>query len=91
MILKKQDLRGEYTWIDGAEQSLFNGEVTRRKFDRYNGDQLLFLINLYGSQLKQFNVEDGLKIEELLLNHLPLDAKSEISVLNWLREFEQTT
>ncbi len=88
MFLRKEDLRGEYTWINGTDQNLFNGELTRRKFDRNNGDQLLFLINLYGSNFKDFSIEDGLKIEDLLLNQLPLEAKSEISVFNWLKEYQ---
>jgi len=28
----------------------------------------------------------GLKIEDRLMNQLPVDAKSEISVLNWLKQ-----
>ena len=90
MTVRKEDLKGEYTWMEGSGQSLFNGELTRRKFDRNNGDQVLFLINLFGSQSKDFSVEEGLKIEELILDHLPLEAKSEISVFNWLREFQST-
>ena len=88
MHLRKEDLKGDYTWSDGVAQNLFNGELTRRKFDRNNGDQVLFLINLYGSQLNEFSVEEGLKIEEWLLNHLPLEAMSEISVINWLKDFQ---
>ena len=88
MLLRKEDLKGEYTWINGIDQNLFNGELTRRKFDSTNGDQVLFLINLYGSHFKDFSVEDGLKIEDALLNHLPLEAKSEISVFNWLKEYQ---
>ena len=87
MLLRREDLKGDYIWINGIDQNLFNGELTRRKFDVNNGDQLLFLINLYGSNFKDFSVEDGLKIEEILLDHLPLEAKSEISVFNWLKEY----
>jgi hypothetical protein len=91
MLLRREDLKGEYIWIDGIDQNLFTGELTRRKFDRNNGDQILFLINLYGSNFKDFSIEDGLKIEELLLEHLPLEAKSEISVFNWLKEYHERT
>jgi hypothetical protein len=88
MLLRKEDLKGEYTWNDGIDQNLFNGELTRRKFDRNNGDQLLFIINLYASNFKDFSIEDGQKIEEILLDQLPLEAKSEISVFNWLKEYQ---
>jgi len=89
MLLRREDLKGDYTWIDGIDQNLFNGELTRRKFDRNNGDQVLFLINLYASHIKDFSLEDGLKIEEILLDQLPLEAKSEISVFNWLKEHQE--
>ena len=89
MLLRKEDLKGEYTWIDGIDQNLYYGELTRRKFDSNNGNQVLFLINLYGSNFKDFSIEDGLKIEEILLDHLPLEAKSEISVFNWLKEYHE--
>lgn len=89
MLLRREDLKGDYTWIDGIDHNLFNGELTRRKFDRNNGDQVLFLINLYASHVKDFSLEDGLKIEEILLDQLPLEAKSEISVFNWLKDYQE--
>ena len=33
-----------------------------------------------------FTVNSGLRIEDMLMNQLPVDAKSEISVLNWLKQ-----
>jgi len=55
-------------------------------FNRYNGNQLLFVLNLYASLTEGFTVSMGLKIEDRLMNQLPVDAKSEISVLNWLKQ-----
>lgn len=72
-----------YTWINEA---LFTGEPSRRLFNRYNGNQLLFILNLYASMIDGFTVSMGLKIEDRLMNQLPVDAKSEISVLNWLKQ-----
>ena len=70
-----------YTWINEAT---FTGEASRRLFNRYNGNQLLFVINLYAAVTEGFTVNMGLKIEDRLMNQLPVDAKSEISVLHWL-------
>jgi hypothetical protein len=72
-----------YSWINEAT---FTGEASRRLFNRYNGNQLLFVLNLYASLIEGFTVNMGLKIEDRLMNQLPVDAKSEISVLNWLKQ-----
>jgi len=72
-----------YSWTNEAT---FTGEATRRLFNRYNGNQLLFILNLYASVIEGFTVAMGLKIEDRLLNQLPVDARSEMSVLNWLKQ-----
>jgi len=88
MHFLKQDLLGEhYTWEEQANKLLFSGNPSRREFNRYNGNQVLFIINFYGSLSDKFTVEQGRKMEELIMTRLPLEAKSEISVFNWLREF----
>ncbi len=85
MPFLKEDLtHQEYNWNIPGE-SVFNGSPSRRAFNRYNGDQVLFIINFYGSMADKFSVVEGRKMEELISNQLPLEAKSEISVFNWLR------
>ena len=87
MLFQKQDLTEDhYTWNN--ETVKFMGQPTRRLFDRFNGDQVLFLINFYGSLSNQFSLEEGRKIEHRISHQLPLDIKSEISVFNWIRESE---
>lgn len=82
-FLKEHLSAYNYSWIDEAT---FAGEPSRRLFNRYNGNQLLFVINLYASVTEGFTINMGLKIEDRLMNQLPPDAKSEISVLNWLTQ-----
>jgi hypothetical protein len=84
-FLKENLLNEHYTWPADNEQAYLTGQPSRRSFDRFNGPQVLFIINTYGSQAGTFSVEEGRKIEEQILNHLPMDAKSEISVYNWLK------
>lgn len=85
MPFLKEDLNShQYNW-DIPNQSVFTGNPSRRPFNRYNGDQVLFLINSYGSVAEKFSVLDGRRMEELINSELPLEAKSEISVFNWLR------
>ena len=84
MNFQKTDLEGtQYNWSDAGH--IFNGEPTRRGFDKSNGDQVLFLINYFGSQSDQFTLQAGKNIERSILYELPHDAKSEISVCNWIK------
>ncbi|MBC7949635.1 MAG: hypothetical protein H7Y42_17240 [Chitinophagaceae bacterium] len=86
MPFLKEDLLNEhYTWSDDKAKASYDGPPTRRSFDRYNGDQVLYIINVYGSDSERFTVEEGRKIEEQIVKHLPIEAKSEMSVYNWLR------
>jgi hypothetical protein len=89
MLLQKDHLLGHYTWTNETSHTIFTGKPTRRKFDRFNGDQVLFIINLYGSTLENFSVQEGQNLENLILNNLPLQASSEISVFNWLSNSQQ--
>ncbi len=85
MPFLKEDLTGlHYNWADKPEGEAYTGQPSRRLFDRFNGDQVLFLINFYGSLSEKFTLLEGRKMEELITNQLPLEAKSEISVFNWL-------
>ena len=84
MLFLKEHLSAyKYNWINEA---IFTGEASRRVFDRYNGNQLLFILNLYASLIDGFTVNMGHKIEDRLMNQLPIEKKSEISVLHWLNQ-----
>ena len=80
-FLKEHLSAYNYTWINEAA---FTGEASRRIFNRYNGNQMLFVLNLYASLIEGFTINMGLKIEDRLMNQLPVETKSEISVLYWL-------
>jgi len=82
-LLKEHLSAYNYNWINEA---IFTGEASRRVFDRYNGNQLLFVLNLYASLIEGFTAKMGLKIEDRLMNQLPTEKKSEISVLHWLNQ-----
>ncbi|MBC8046906.1 MAG: hypothetical protein H7Y00_08935 [Fimbriimonadaceae bacterium] len=84
MLILKEHLLYQYNWVNEVNHELFTGDATRRSFDKLNGDQVLFIINLYGSLAQTFSVADGQRIEEVIKNWLPTDIKSEVSVLKWL-------
>lgn len=85
MHFQKQDLEGAHYYWAKDDSHAFIGDPTRRSFDKFNGDQVLFLINLCGSIGGKFTVEEGKKIEKRILFDLPDEARSEISVFNWIR------
>lgn len=90
MLFKKEDLVGEYHWATGPEPSAFTGNPSRRLFNRYNGEQVLFIINYFAEQDERFTLPDAHKLEQQISN-LPLEAKSEISVLNILKDLKPHT
>jgi len=65
---------------------VFCGEPSRRIFDPFNGDQVLFLINFYGSVVKSFGLKDAHALERKIAHQLPLERKSDRSVYNWIVE-----
>lgn len=85
MKFLKEHLTGFYEWKPGSEISMYHGKVTRRLFDRWNGNQVLFIINTFLSDSGSTSIEKGKVIENLLIEKLPLDARSEVSVINWLQ------
>lgn len=85
MHFRKEDMKGTYKWAENNENNIFNGQPSRRVFDRYNGDQVLFIINFYGSLSGKSSIQESQMIEERIYNQLPLEIKSELSVFNWIR------
>jgi hypothetical protein len=84
MHFHKDDLVGtHYSWA-GDGKHFYTGEPSRRVFDKFNGDQVLFLINFYGTMSGTFSVTEGRAIEQKIIHDLPSHAKSEISVFNWI-------
>ena len=85
MLFSKEDLFESYTWMLDSDHSPFTGGPSRRIFDRYSGDQLLFIINSLAVSSGSFTIEDVRKIEAKILDELPMNSQSEISVFNWLK------
>jgi hypothetical protein len=83
----RSHLNGQYEWPQNENQSLFKGSPTRRSFDRYNGNQVLYMINLYSAIADKSTLNECRKMESMLQHHLPIEMKSEISVFNWLRDY----
>ena len=83
-FLKEHLQNGHYNWLIDTTKSIFIGEPGRRLFDRFNGDQVLFIINYFGKSLGKLSLVEGQKLETLIFTQLPDYAKSELAVFNWL-------
>jgi hypothetical protein len=87
MLFLKENLEGNhYSWNNSGNNSTYTGMPSRRLFDRDNGDQVLFLINAYASETDSLSISEVHRIEKMIISELPMEAKSEISVFNWLKE-----
>lgn len=86
MSFSKEHLNGLYNWLSETEAVIFEGPVSRRLFNRWNGDQVLFIINHLLDSSEDFSVEQGRKIERLIINKLPFESSSELTVFNWLQK-----
>ncbi len=84
---KENLLRDNYSWSnEGSTEFSKNSSPSRKLFDRCSGDCVLSMINMFDSLVAALTVADGQRIETLLLNELPFDVRSEMSVFNWLKE-----
>lgn len=91
MAFSKQDLEGtHYSWNTESSRHMFSGQPSRRIFDPYNGDQVLFLINFYCTLTGLSQLTDVKQIEFEIIHHLPENIKSEISVFHWISSRCQT-
>jgi hypothetical protein len=84
-FLKHHLTASHYFWLEEGKKNIFVGQPSRRVFDRYNGDQVLFMINFYGSLFDRSSIMEGKEIENHLINQLPIETQSELSVFRWLR------
>ncbi|MDB5232153.1 MAG: hypothetical protein JWN76_2958 [Chitinophagaceae bacterium] len=86
MVFQKQHLISDsYHWSPDANNKSVSGDPARRYFDKNNGEQILFIINCFGESIGKLSVNDGRRLEELILKELPSDMKSELAVFNWLK------
>ena len=75
-----------YNWAPEQGASLYDGLPTRRIFNRYNGNQVFFIITLLLERLGNSSIEQGQEIEMLIINKLPFDTCSEHTAFNWLEK-----
>lgn len=86
MSFSKEHLTGLYNWESQQGISIFEGSPSRRTFDRYNGNQVFFIVIALLEKLGSSSIEQGKEIEQLIINRLPFTPCSELTVFNWLEK-----
>ena len=87
MVINKEHLLiSDYVWNNDFKRTLLTEGPTRKCFDRFSGNCMLRIINLFDCFVDKLTIAQAQKIECLIQNELPLEAKSEVSVLQWLKE-----
>lgn len=82
-FLKENLGPGNYEWNN---ELIYNGDPSRRLYNRNNGNQLIFIINQYAVSAPAFDIEKGVLIQNMLSHQLPAEPKSELPVIKWLNE-----
>ena len=87
MIFIKENLLGKsYSWNPDSNKKMLTDQFpTRIRFDRFSGDCMLRMINLFNFLVARVTVAEGQSLEHKLVKELPLQLSSEISVFNWLK------
>jgi hypothetical protein len=87
MQFKKEHLINKYyDWSTETGHKAVPNSPDRRLFDRLNGNQILYLINCFGYSVGNITIDDGQRIENLIIKELPPELKSEKALFNWLIE-----
>ena len=83
----KEHLQGDYYEWNAGGNAHFMKELTptRNRFDRFDGNCVLHMLNLFNQLVESLTLTDGQRIESLIANELPLTFSSEMSVFNWLK------
>lgn len=74
----------QYMWSDN--KNIFSGNLSRRKFNKNNGSQVLFLINHYAATEYSTTQADLLQLELFIAYRLSESSLSEISVFKHILE-----
>jgi hypothetical protein len=85
-IERKHLLINDYVWNNDNKITLLSEGATRKRFDRFSGDCMLQIINLFDYYIGELTIAQAQRIECLIQKELPLEAKSEVTVLQWLKE-----
>jgi len=87
MFFTKESLLGvAYKWLPESARMLGNRFPTLKGFDRFNGNAMLRMINLYNLLIHRLSLPEVQSMEHALAKELPSGIYSEMLVFNWLKD-----
>ncbi|MEP6847074.1 MAG: hypothetical protein ABI861_13770 [Panacibacter sp.] len=86
-VYKRSDLLfDDYEWTEPLTHVKLQGAPDRNLFMRYEGNEILYMINYACEAMNYTSRADAERIEALLHDKLPIDIRSQSSVFQWLRK-----
>ena len=84
----KEDLLfKDYGWdITQPDSYKLKGPADRNGFINSQGNEVLYLINLFAEISGNTTKEDCSKMEQLLYHHCPIGKLSQVTVFRWMQE-----
>lgn len=86
-IYTKDDMiYSDYDWTTNPEAGKLSGEPDRNLFTSTEGQEVLYMINFIMQETGLRSKEDGVTIEKLIHDRLPLGKQSQVTARRWLQE-----
>lgn len=76
----------DYEWTEPLSHVKLQGTPDRNLFMRYEGYEILYMINYACETMNAVSKADAGRIETLLHEKLPIDIRSQNSVFQWLQK-----
>jgi hypothetical protein len=84
-LLNRSELKYTYNWKPIPENDpRFSGEPDTTLFNKKEGYEVLYLINVLVEKYSLEKIEAGPKIEELIREKLPGNLRNQLHVIQWL-------
>jgi len=87
MIFTKESLLEiGYSWLPQRSKLWAERFPTCKSFNRFSGDAMLRMINLYNILIHRLTLGEAQRMEHALAKELPSKAYNEMLVFNWLKD-----
>lgn len=84
-LMQKSDLKYTYSWTAiRPDDPKVSGPPDSTMFNRYEGYEVLYLINRFAHEYDLKQKSFGHKIEKMINEYLPSDIRSQTKVKDWI-------
>jgi len=86
-LFTKNDMHySDYDWNTPVDASKINSSPDRNLFTSTEGFEVLYMINHLLNETGSVSVDEGVMIEKLIHDKLPLGKQSQVTAKKWLLE-----